>query len=161
MFIQGWLSLIAGVRQGNLPSSGNKQKGISFIELLVTLVLISISMLGLLAVQARALDLNNQAYLRSQAVNLAYDMAERIRLNSELALAGSYNMQRSDAPVNTCPANPLAASDTCNWLTQLNVTLPAGDGIVSLNGRDITISVFWTGERSNIGAEQFNLTMRL
>lgn len=161
MYFQGWLSMIAGVRQGNHLSSGNKQKGIGFIELLVTLVLISISMLGLLAVQARALDLNNQAYLRSQAVSFAYDMAERIRLNSELALAGSYNVQQADVPANTCPVNPLTASDTCHWLTQLSVTLPAGDGSVSLDGSDITISVFWTEDRASVGAERFNLTMRL
>lgn len=160
---QRWISLIAVILQrGHLSGTfRTKQSGISFIELLVTLVLVSISMLGLLAVQARAIELNNQAYLRSQAIAFAYDMSERVRLNAASAVAGNYNLSKPASPSSSCSSASLSHQDKCEWLTQLDKTLPGGDGSISLSGNNLTISVFWTEDRANPGAEQFNMDMRL
>ena len=49
------------------------------IEVLVTLVIISLAALGMASLQAVALRTNNNALLESQAATLAQDVIERIR----------------------------------------------------------------------------------
>jgi type IV pilus modification protein PilV len=46
-------------------------------------VILSVGLLGIFAMQSRALMDNQDAYLRTQAVALAYDMADRIRANAD------------------------------------------------------------------------------
>ena len=58
-----------------------RMSGVSLIEVLVTVVVLSIGLLGLAGMQATGSKFNHSAYLRSQAVNLAYDMADRMRAN--------------------------------------------------------------------------------
>lgn len=57
------------------------QKGIGMIEVLVALVLLAIGVLGFTALQLRAVDASTEANTRIQAMNLARDLAERIRAN--------------------------------------------------------------------------------
>ncbi len=60
-----------------------KKQGFTLIEVLVSIVILAIGLLGIMNMQARALMDNQDAYLRTQAVFLAYDMADRIRANHE------------------------------------------------------------------------------
>ena len=59
--------------------------GFTLIEVLVALIIVSIGLLGLAGLQATSVRFNQQAYLRSQAVQQAYDMADRIRANAVAA----------------------------------------------------------------------------
>lgn len=59
----------------------NKQQGVGLVEVLVALVLLSIGILGFVALQVRAMDASNEATNRTMAINLARDLAERIRVN--------------------------------------------------------------------------------
>ena len=139
-----------------------RMSGISMIEVLVTLVLIAISMLGLMAVQVQTNELNNQAYLRSQAVSLAYDMAERVRLSATLAKQGHYNLLRNYNPPSVCPSGSITDQDRCEWTQRLAETLPDGDGVLALqNSDEITITVYWTEEKDQPGIAQFSLELKL
>ncbi len=60
----------------------NNQPGFTLIEVLVSMVILSIGLLGIFAMQSRALMDNQDAYLRTQAVFLAYEMSDRIRANA-------------------------------------------------------------------------------
>ena len=58
-----------------------RQAGFSLIEVLVTMVVLSIGLLGVAGMQASGLRNNHAVYTKTQATNLAMDMAERIRAN--------------------------------------------------------------------------------
>ena len=116
------------------------QKGLSLIEVLVTLLITSVGLLGLAALQARSLQFNHGAYLRSQANILAYDMADRMRLNKDDARANLYNISMSDA---TPSASGIVATDQSQWLTLIASVLPAGDGAVSCASNICTLTIQW------------------
>ena len=58
-----------------------RQSGFSLLEVLIAIVVTSIGLLGLAAMQATGLRNNHSAYHRSQATVLAYDIADRMRSN--------------------------------------------------------------------------------
>jgi len=57
------------------------QKGIGMMEVLVALLILAIGVLGFTALQLRAVDATDEAMSKIQAMNLARDLAERIRVN--------------------------------------------------------------------------------
>lgn len=59
----------------------NKQHGVGMVEVLVALVILAIGVLGFSALQLRAMEATAEATDRTMAMNLARDLAERIRIN--------------------------------------------------------------------------------
>ena len=57
-------------------------KGFTLIEVLVSLLILAIGVLGIAALQFKGLKFANDAYFRSQISFLAYDIADRMRLNA-------------------------------------------------------------------------------
>ncbi|MGB0958167.1 MAG: type IV pilus modification protein PilV, partial [Litorivicinus sp.] len=93
-------------------------RGISLVEVLVSLLILSLGLLGFASLQAANLNLGNEAWLRSQATVLASDMIDRVRGNSASFEAGHYDHAFASTPssANDCTAvdcNPvqLAAYD--------------------------------------------------
>ncbi|MEQ1159696.1 type IV pilus modification protein PilV [Acinetobacter calcoaceticus] len=71
------------------------QRGMGMIEILVALLILAIGILGFIALQYRALEASAESTSRVQAITLARDIAERIRVNrNSLAV---YNQQLQDA----------------------------------------------------------------
>ncbi|WP_339615911.1 type IV pilus modification protein PilV [uncultured Gilvimarinus sp.] len=60
----------------------NKQSGISLIEVMITVLILSTAILALAALHTRSLQYNTSAYMRSQANIMAYDVIDRIRAQS-------------------------------------------------------------------------------
>lgn len=117
------------------------EKGFSLIEVLVTLLITSVGLLGLAALQVKSLQFNHGAYLRSQANILAYDMADRMRLNKDDARAGSYNISMSASKPGA--SSVIETDDQNQWLTLIENTLPAGDGSVSCTSNICTLTIQW------------------
>lgn len=61
------------------------QQGLGLMEVLVALLLLAIGVLGFIALQYRSLEATSEATYRVQAMNLARDLSERIRVNSGAA----------------------------------------------------------------------------
>ena len=80
--------------------TSRKQRGLSMIELLVAVLVLAIGVLGITALQMVSLQNNRGALFRAEAVQLAYDMMDRIRANPEGAVPGAaYNgLAIADAP---------------------------------------------------------------
>lgn len=57
------------------------QQGLGLMEVLVALLLLAIGILGFIALQYRSLEATSEATYRVQAMNLARDLSERIRVN--------------------------------------------------------------------------------
>lgn len=66
-------------------SNIRRQKGVGLMEVLIALLLLAIGILGFVGLQLRAMDAANEATDRTIAINIARDLAERMRVN-KLAL---------------------------------------------------------------------------
>lgn len=102
--------------------------GFSLVEVLVTTLLISIGLLGMVALQGRALAYNTDAEHRSTAAMLAADLLELVRA-TPTRWNGYLNSPRPrPAPATQCRSTPNepAAQLAC-WLAEINALLPAPD----------------------------------
>jgi type IV pilus assembly protein PilV len=130
------------------------------IELLVSILIFSIGILGLAYLQFMSLRANNMAHMRALASTIAYVMADGMRANPVGALAGEYNGSPSASEVNcvgsdhTCPPAQMAAYDKNSWLSAIQA-LPRGSGVVtSLGSGQYAITVRWDQDRT--GASDIN-----
>ena len=142
------------------PGGGNRGQaaGFTLIEVLVALVVLSIGLLGLAALQTAGLKYDHSAYQYSQATQLAYDILDRMRANrtaanSTSAYVTNYSDTTPPMPVdcgqasNACSASDMAAYDVHQWKNQLEQILPNATAQVSYSNatgsRIYTISIRW------------------
>lgn len=116
--------------------------GFSMIEVMVTLLVFSTSVLGLSLLLVASLKASNGAYLSSTAVTSAYDMNDRMRANTSAAVAGDYNQLLTQIPG---AGTTIMALDLTEWRNTLNTTLPQGVGSVQVDPttRVATIVIEW------------------
>lgn len=106
-------------------------RGFTLVELLVALVVLSIGMLGVAKLFVVTLQGNASATSRLYAVNLAADLADRIRANrtagAAYAGAGANNNCFGAAlGAVTCSPAQMAANDLLLWQQQVANTWPGG-----------------------------------
>jgi len=99
-----------------------KSSGFTLIEVLITFLVMAIGLLGLASLQVNTLSKQFEAYQREQAVLLAQDMANRIRVDAISARAGDYIegdqyglLDEEDCTVLTTSAE----RSLCEWNTTL------------------------------------------
>lgn len=95
-----------------------KNAGFSLIEIMVTVVILMVGLLGLAGLQGRALTSQMESYQRSQALILLRDMADRISANRGLAASYVGNLGTGVA----CPAlvaGSSVATDRNEWCNAL------------------------------------------
>src|SRR5664280_455779 len=63
----------------------NKNSGFTLLEVLIAMLVLAVGLLGLAGLQATSLRNNQSAYNRSQATQLAYDLADRMRNNASVS----------------------------------------------------------------------------
>ena len=134
-----------------------RQKGLSLIEVMITLAVFSFGLLALAALMASGLKYNTSALHRSYATSQAYDMADRMRANRLGMDAGYYNdLSESESDTDPdciesgCTPEQMAHYDTWQWNTDNARLLPEGAGTVSLKSSDsgiYTITIAWNDDR--------------
>lgn len=113
-----------------------KQTGFTMVEVLVALVVLAIGLLGIAALYLNSLQSGRTAIYRTQAVNLAADLADRIRMNRTAQAAYGTLFADAEAEVAACFATggcvdaDLASSDLARWKGMLAQLLPNGQGQV-------------------------------
>lgn len=126
-------------------SSRPRQRGMTLVEVLVTVVLISVGLLGIAALQLTSLKNNKEAHVRSQATILAGDILDRMRANARGFRAGEYVVDWDD----TGTAGTLSGRDLSDWQAEIDRQLPNAAGRVQRDANNIaTIEIRWS-ERGN------------
>jgi len=127
-----------------------QQSGLGLIEVLVTVLVLGIGILGVASTQVVSLQMNSQSQSRSQAVLLAEDLLDRIRANSDnpgTYALGQGNAQGADngaCDTSFVPANAtVAANDIADWENNLACLLPAAQRTVAVNGNTVTVTIDW------------------
>lgn len=86
------------------------QKGIGLLEILITIILLSIGFLAAARMQVEGMRFSQSAYYQSQAYFLASDMINRMRTNAKGVLDGHYDGIFTSADVE----DPGCAAQACN-----------------------------------------------
>lgn len=122
-----------------------RQRGFTLLEVLIALVVLAVGMLGIAALQARGMQYNTDAYARTQATILAYDVIDRMRTRSYPLSNDPDKNKLEDAMLlyTTTAANTDGACDPAStdvaeelecWQMEINRTLPGGtNGTVTCN----------------------------
>lgn len=112
--------------------------GVTLIEVLVTLVVVALGLLGFAYLLNQSIVSNREAYLRTQASILAHDLSERMRANPLGARAGAYSMADKSSA---------SGDDPIEWVGHLEDALPEGNATVSTGvsggALSVTIVIRW------------------
>lgn len=159
--------------------------GFTLLEVLVTLVVVAIGLLGLAGLQLTALQNNHSAYMRSQATILAGDIIDRVKANSAAVTAGDYNEGTANQDTNCesasagCSSAAMAGNDLYQWESALASQLPNGKGVVCIDsspddGTDETnanngcngtgsmyvVKIWWTDDHTTGTMQRFVTTFK-
>lgn len=128
---------------GSAPMrNARRMRGVTLIEVLVTVMVISVGLLGVAALQTITLRDNYSSFLRGQATALADDIIDRIRANRDNATSYQVSLTGTLATSNQ------AGRDVTEWKAQIQNLLPqSGTTPVVANGQ-IAVTTLATGRHS-------------
>ena len=126
------------------------QHGVSLVESMIALLVISIGLLGIAALQITSMKQNGSALNHSQAVWVAYNIADRIRANitqfDKYAGVDTNTGYTQDCVTSPCNNLQMVTADAADWVGMVS-TLPAGRGVIrSPSASELLIAVMWDDE---------------
>jgi len=145
------------MKTASVVKNKTQSQGFSLVEVLVALLVLSIGLLGLAALQTTSLQYNTGSYLRTQATFLAYDIIDRMRANSAAVVDSDgtgYDQPTSSAvsitvncDVASCTSAQLANYDIRKWYDRAVATLPnaaATSPTINIGPtKQVTITIRW------------------
>jgi type IV pilus assembly protein PilV len=149
------------------------RRGFTLVEVLVALLVLAVGMLATAALLIDSLRGSRHAQERTQAVNLATDIAERMRANR--AAVDAYDTAAGtpeprlepdcERAGGTCDPRTMAGHDLRRWLDAVAAALPEATGSVAVEPQAnallrCTISVTWT-QGGGDGPAAYRLAMVL
>jgi type IV pilus assembly protein PilV len=126
------------------------QGGFTLIEVLISVIVLSVGLLGLAALQASALRNNQSSLERSLAVVESYSIVDAMRVDRTNAINGAFNLGLDENPDGG--GTTFSGNELVKWRARLVQVLGAdGTGSVACNGADCTVIVQWNDERGTGG----------
>ena len=101
----------------------SRSKGFTLIEVLVSIVILSMGVLGVVGLQAAAIQSNREARNQMVALQLARELADMVRGNHAVG-ALTLNNPYTGSFSASCPANP-ASGGTSNCPAKLTPEIPS------------------------------------
>ncbi|SHN14226.1 type IV pilus assembly protein PilV [Pseudomonas asturiensis] len=141
----------------------HRQNGMTLIEVLVSVLILAIGLLGAAAIQLNALKYTDSATLRSQASFIAYDMMDRIRANVDgnASANGTTNVLATYALANLSAApvanlNVARDQDLADFRTNITAFAGAtGTGIINVSkAPEVTITIGWDDTRAAVASDK-------
>ena len=138
----------------NIKINNKIQHGFTLVEVMVAMVIFSVGLLGLAGLQSLGMTNNQTAYNRTVAMQMAYNMSDRMRANISAVNAGTYTLLATDVPAaqdciqNTCTSDQIRQFDILEWRTTIAAELPQGLGSITPNvlatgGQQFVVCVMW------------------
>ncbi len=149
--------------------------GFTLIEILVSLVIVAIGLLGLGSTQIMSLKDNQDAYLYTQALTLTSEMADRIRANigswrvATLPTPASNCSNSCNSIANSCSPTAMAAYDYCIWKTNAQALLGtsasatvvkspvSGSTVCQGNSTKLCLRLSWAGNLQTTSKFDFEM----
>lgn len=147
----------AGILQRPLP---RQARGVTMIEVLVSIVILSIGLLGYAGLLLKSNKDNLMAFQRSQATIMTYDIIDSMRVNRSAATAGSYNTSFASTPSGGTQVHQI---DLLRWkgANGLLSALPGGAGQIAVDGNgNATVEIRWNDQGQTSGTTQQTLSFR-
>lgn len=172
----------------NFSHAKGGQLGLTMIEVLVTMVIVLVGILGLMSLMLKGLQSNATSMLRSVAVSQAYDLADRMRANYAGVQAGSYDsvippgstsscttLVAANALVNppsgtlggcsacsssSCSVAAVAARDACLWHQGNAALLPSGAGAVCKDVANSWYTIYMSWDDAKTGTTSKTFVLR-
>ena len=139
------------VRRKSCALSRRCQRGVSLIEILVTLIILAIGFLGMASVQLLGAKNIASSNYRTLATIYTYDMAERMRSNTVGVGMNVYQDTNWDSVSDpncgsTCGEADVARRDAYEWSQLIADNLPNGKGEVTYVSSDdiYNVTVSWS-----------------
>ena len=121
----------------------NKQSGFSLIEVLISIIILSFGLLGMVGLQAAALQSNKEARLQSTAMTQATELAEMMRGNKDVGIitttanpymgdfsypltpnTSSYCLNVAISTTPCAGTTTIADAQMTEWLSRVDAELP-------------------------------------
>lgn len=151
------------------------QKGAGLVEMMVSMLVLGVGLLGVLSLQANGVSSNQRAIFLTEAQVLAQDMADRIRSFGSDGLGArddTYNNLYNSTDTGTrggaqayskktcstaCDADATVALDQYEWEAALDETsLPGGIGKIIVRDNSLNqyiVRVFWDQDRTGANTQ--------
>jgi len=104
-----------------------QQRGVSLIEVMVSVLVLGVGLMGVAALQATALRNGQSSLERSQVVAYSYSILDAMRADHAAALAGAYNTGGMQCGIPAA-GNTLAQGDLRQWMQSLKEGM-SGDAV--------------------------------
>ncbi|SHG20092.1 type IV pilus assembly protein PilV [Microbulbifer donghaiensis] len=122
----------------------NKQAGATLMEVLITVLILAVGLLGLSATQVMSLKNANNSHNRYLAGLAAQEMADRIRANPKArASYNNYDTASDGSETEPGCGATCVAQDKYEWKQVIEANLPSGQGEIDVNGDQVTLTVTW------------------
>lgn len=132
-----------------------RELGVSMIEMLVTMVVFSVGLLGVAHLQIYALKMGANSEIRTRATLLAGDITERIRANP--GQWPEYNMAFNDcaqaATQDASATSSIATLDRRQWCRRVTRELPQATSAISIEDGVTTITIRWLEREGRVVGE--------
>lgn len=124
------------------------QSGFSMLEILITLVVVATALLGTAGLQLYAMKVGKNSEMRTHAILLASDLAERMEANKPAAILALYAASSAaavssvmDCSASACNSDNLAEFDLSEWEAAVQNTLPQSNWnvIATVSGTPPTV----------------------
>ncbi|WP_439100693.1 type IV pilus modification protein PilV [Congregibacter sp.] len=156
--------LNASKRQGVESRQTRQQGGFTLIEVMVSVLILLVGLLGVVGMQMLSLQANQGAYFRSQAVYIGAEILDAMRANptAVASYVGVYPDDGATVPgdqacqdADGCTPQQAALQDLREWNVHFfdvfNVgagnfrpSIPGGRALISADGDEYTVQVNWT-----------------
>lgn len=135
-----------------------KQKGATLIEALISILVMSLGLLGIAGLQLSALSYQKSAWSSHRVAEIVNDITEKIRANPSAAKAGNYNyssnyntgssatftLNNCHTGSSFCSLSQIAADDISNFVTKTQQLLPRGAAqITGSSSTGYTVTVMY------------------
>lgn len=126
----------------------------TMIEILITVLVLAIGLTGVMAMESLAIKTNHQAYMRTQALLQAQEMADRMHANLKGVNDGNYIMATTPTTPTTnclsasCNPSEMATFDKWEWDQGNKKLLPDSTAAISYDAvaETHTITINWKEE---------------